>query len=358
MKKRADLKLRRIAIVLAATCLVIGLASCNRETGSGDVMASVNGHKIYRNEVDKYYANQTAGSDQQPVGEQAVSLRLSILNELIETEILMRRAEKLGLLATDEEVDRKLNEIKSPYTKEEFDARLKEKKLTLDDFKRDLRRSLTVDKVLNKEVTSKINITDQDISGYYNAHKAEFNLIEPQYHLAQIFVTPTPNPQVHNLKNDKAQNEADARKKIQMLLNRLDSGDDFGTLAMNYSEDTETSGNGGDLGFAPESSLKNTDPVTRDTVMKLKPGQYSPIITAMNPVTKQLVGFRIVKLIAKEPAGQRELSDPRVQEAIRSQLRDRREQLLKSAYYEVLRDQAKVENYYAERVLAGSASGQ
>jgi len=54
-------------------------------------MASVNGHKIYRTEVDKYYANQTAGSDQQPAGEQAVSLRLSILNELIETEILMQR---------------------------------------------------------------------------------------------------------------------------------------------------------------------------------------------------------------------------------------------------------------------------
>ena len=69
-------------------------------------MASINGRKIYRSEVDKYYANQTAGSDQQPTGEQAVSLRLSILNELVETEILMQRAEKLGLLATDEEVDR------------------------------------------------------------------------------------------------------------------------------------------------------------------------------------------------------------------------------------------------------------
>ena len=46
-------------------------------------MASVNGRKIYRSEVDKYYANQTAGSDQQPTGEQAVSLRLSILLSLI-----------------------------------------------------------------------------------------------------------------------------------------------------------------------------------------------------------------------------------------------------------------------------------
>jgi peptidyl-prolyl cis-trans isomerase SurA len=45
-----------------------------------------------------------------------------------------------------------------------------------------------------------------------------------------------------------------------------------------------------------------------------------------------------------------------VQEAIRSQLRDRREQLLKAAYYEVLRDQAKVQNYYAEKVLEGNGT--
>jgi peptidyl-prolyl cis-trans isomerase SurA len=136
-----------------------------------------------------------------------------------------------------------------------------------------------------------------------------------------------------------------------MIANRLDSGDDFATLAMNYSEDPETSGNGGDLGTVPESSLRNTDPSTHDTVMKLKPGQYSQIITLGNPSTKQAMGFRIVKLVSKEPAGQRDLSDPRVQQAIRSQLHDRREQLLKAAYYEVLRDSAKVENYYAKKVL-------
>jgi peptidyl-prolyl cis-trans isomerase SurA len=338
--------------------LVAVLAGCNTKQNGGDVVATVDGRKIYRADMDKYYENQTSGTEQQPAGEQAVSLRLSILRELIDNEILMRRAEKLGLLATDEEVESKLNEIKSPYSKEEFDARLKEKKITLEEFKHDLRRSLTVNKVLNKEITSKINVTDQDIAAYYNAHKSEFNLIEPQYHLAQIFVSTTPNPQVHNLKNDKAQNEAEAHKKVEAIMNRLDSGEDFGTLAMNFSEDPETSGNGGDLGFTPESSLRNTDPATRDSVAKLKPGQYSPVIMVINPVTKQMVGFRIVKLVAKEPAGQRELADPRVQQAIRTQLRDRREQLLKSAYYEVLRDQAKVENYYAQKVLDGNGSAQ
>jgi peptidyl-prolyl cis-trans isomerase SurA len=339
----------RTATAFAAALLLAAFVACKSQVG-GDVMATVDGRKIFRSDVDKYYDNQVASAQQPPSGEQATTLRLNILHQLIDDEILMRRAEKLGLLATDEEVDRKYNEIKSPFSQEEFDQRLKDKKITLADFKRDIRRSITVDKVMNKEVSSKINVTDQDIGNYYNAHKSEFNLIEPQYHLAQVMVTPTPNLQVHN-QNNKAQNEADARKKIQMIANRLDSGDDFATLAMNYSEDPETSGNGGDLGTIPESSLRNTDPSTRDTVMKLKPGQYSPIISVVNPATKQALGFRIVKLVAKEPAGQRELADPRVQQAIRTQLHDRREQLLKAAYYEVLRDSAKVENYYAKKVL-------
>src|SRR5689334_6614823 len=112
---------------MALACSLLFLAGCRFRQANDDVAGFVDGRKIYRADVDKYYQNQTSGSEQQPVGEQATSLRLSILRELIDNEILMRRAEKLGLLATDEEVDAKLNEIKSPYTKEEFDARLKEK---------------------------------------------------------------------------------------------------------------------------------------------------------------------------------------------------------------------------------------
>jgi peptidyl-prolyl cis-trans isomerase SurA len=346
LKKNSSLT--RLAATLSAAALLAALAACNSQAG-GDVMATVDGRKILRSDVDKYYDNQVASAQQAPTGEQATALRLNILHQMIEDEITMRRADKLGLVATDEEVDRKYNELKSPFTQEEFDKRLKDSKRTIADIKRDIRRSITLDKVMNKEVSSKINITDQDITDYYNAHKGEFNLIETQYHLAQIMVTPTPNPQAHD-QNDKAQNEGDARKKIQLIANRLDSGDDFATLAMKYSEDPETSGNGGDLGTVPESGLKGADPATRDMVMKLKPGQYSSIITVVNPANK-LVGFRIVKLVSKEPAGQHELADPRVQQAIRSQLHDRREQLLKAAYYEVLRDSAKVENFYAKKVL-------
>ena len=349
------LKPKSVAIVATLSMAIIALLSsvgCSGKQAGEDEMARGNGRKITRTEVGKYFDNQTAESPQKPSQEQADSLRLSILRELIDNEILMQRAEKLGLLATDEEVNRKLAEIKAPYTQEEFDKRLKERKLTLDDFKRDLRRSITVDKVLNKEVTSKINITDDDITSYYDQHKAEFNLIEPQYRLAQILVTTQPNPQVKTM---KAQNEGDARKKIQMIANRLDSGEDFATAAMNYSEQPETSQNGGDLGFVPESSLK-ADRIAYDAINKLKPGQYTSVLPVADPNSHQIYGFRIVKLISKETAGQRELKDPRVQQAIREQLRDRREQLLKAAYYESIRDKASVENYFADEILKKAAT--
>ena len=339
-------------VALAALSLAAGVA-CKSGKGGDDVLARVNGRKIMRAEVEKYYRNQT---ERQPPSsnEQAQALRLGILRELIENEILAQRAEKLGLLATDEEVDSKLSEIRAPFTKEEFDARMKERGITLDDFKRDLRRSITVEKVLNKEITSKINISDSDISSYYNQHKAEFNLIVPQYHLAQILITAQPSPQVRNLKNDKAQNEAEAKKKVQMLQSRLESGEDFATVAMNYSEDPDTSATGGDLGFIPESSLQS-DHQAFDAISKLKPGTFTPPLPAADNGTHQIFGYRIIKLISKEPAGQRELNDPRVQQAIREQLRDRREQLLKSAYYESLHNSASIENYLADQVLKATA---
>ncbi len=329
-------------------------AGCGLKPSGEGVAATVDGRKIYRGDVEKYFQNQTSGSNQ-PLGlEQSTSLRLSILRELIENEMLMHRAEKLGLLATDEEVDRKLSEIKSPYSAEQFQQRLQERKMTIDDFKRDIRRALTADKVLHKEVTSKISVTQQDIENYYKQHRAEFNLIEPRYHLAHIVVTTSPDPKGHDTGN-KARNDAEARKKIQTVLTRLEAGEDFAGLAMTYSEDGATAANGGDVGIVPESALKQTDAATRESVTKLKPGQYTPIIALGNPAAKQAAAYQIVKLIAAEPSGQRNLSDPRVEQEIRSQLQDRREQLLKAAYYEVLRDQAKVENNYAQHVLDSNA---
>jgi len=339
---------------VAALCLV-GVAGCRRTHGP-DVVATVNGKPIMRSEVEDLYQTNLGESQQQPSKEQADVVRLNVLRTLIDEEILMERAAKLNLTATDEEVDNQINEYKAPYTQEEFNKRLAEKHLTLDDMKRQIRRAKTEEKLFNKEINSKINITDADIAAYYNAHKSEFNLIEPMYHLAQIMVTSVPLPpqqQSINLQNSKATNDSEAKKKIETLHNRLESGEDFGLLAQNFSERPDTASNGGDMGFVSETQLHASLDVY-NAIAKLQPGQITEIMPVYDNAHKQ-VGYAIFKLIDKQAAGQRELNDPRVQQTIRGQLRDARQQLLRNAYLEMLRDEARVENFFAEDVFKNGA---
>ena len=106
------------------------------------------------------------------------------------------------------------------------------------------------------------------------------------------------------------------------------------------------------MGFVAESGLK-TDPEAYNAISKLKPGQISEILPLYDGAGpgRRTVGYAIYKLIGREPAGQRELNDPRVQQTIRQGLRENHAQLLKTAYLEKLHDEAKVQNYFAERIL-------
>jgi peptidyl-prolyl cis-trans isomerase SurA len=333
--------------------LLAGCSGCSQASSSQDVMAKVNGYKILRSEVDKSYNMQIAGSPQKPTSAEEEALRLNILEQIIRVQLHLQQAEKLGVVATDDEVDSKFTQMKAPYTQEQFQKQLKDQGLTEADAKQEIRRNLTIEKLLNKEIGSKVTISDNDIQNYYNQHKAEFNLIEPRYFMASISVAVRPPGQPPG---DKGQTDAQAKQKIEMIYNRLESGEDFGAVAAQWSEDADTAHNGGEMGPVPESQLKRTDAATRDAVQKLKPGQYSNIIPVVNPETHQLVGYRIVKLIGKEAAGQRDLNDPAVQQWIRNQIRTQREQLLRAAYDEVLRNKAEVHNYFAENILKNTAA--
>ena len=319
-------------------------------------MATVNGKEILRSDLEKYYKANLSDNAPKPSAEQADIVRLNILRQMIDDEILWQRAAKLNLVASDDDVNAKVTEMKVPYTPEEWEKQLQARGITIDDLKRDLRRSLTKTKLLNKEIESKITITDGEISGYFAAHKAEFNLIEPQYHLAQIAVTNMPAQQPVNLQNNKASGDADAKKKIQELHAKLVSGEDFGTLATNFSENPNTASNGGDMGFVAESQLRSEQDVY-SAVTKLKPGEITDILPVYDSAgpNRRVMGYAIYKLIAREPAGQRELNDPRVQQVIRQGLRESHSQLLTNAYYEVLRDEAKVHNYFADQILKKGA---
>jgi peptidyl-prolyl cis-trans isomerase SurA len=345
---------RSLTFLCLVFTLALMLAGCPGRGSEKEVMAKVNSYKIFRSELDKNYNGRVAGSPQKPTATEEEALRLNILSQIIDIQLHLQKAEKLGILATDDEVESKFTQAKAPYTQEEFQKRLKDLGMTEEDSKQEIRRNLTIDKLLNKEIGSKVTISDSDLQNYYNQHKADFNLIEPRYFVAHILVTSQPMGPGEN--TVKAQNDAEARKKINEAEHRLESGEDFASVAARFSEDPDTARNGGELGPMPESQLKNTDPATREAILKLKPGQFSEVIAVPNPTTHQPFGYRIVKLIGKETAGQRDLNDPQVQQFIRNQLRSQREQILRAAYDEVLRDNAEIHNYYAEQILKNTGA--
>ena len=114
------------ALALSSTLLLVALAAC-KHSPSPDVMATVNGKDILRSDLDKAYSNYKSSQSeapQEPSPEQANIVRLNLLRQLIDDEILDQRAAKLNLAASDEDVNAKLTELKAPYTQEEFDKKL------------------------------------------------------------------------------------------------------------------------------------------------------------------------------------------------------------------------------------------
>lgn len=338
---------QRCVSAFAAIAVLLCLPACSKPTApSSDVWAVVNGKEIKRDEVEKYYRSRLNPESQQPSHEEILSLKLDILEELVRNEILFERAQKLGLEASDGEVEDKFTESKAPFTEEEFQRQLKERGVTVDDLKQNLRRQISIQKLMNREVVAKIGITDQDVTDFYHQNRGQFNLVEPLYRIAQIVVTPVRDPQLRNRKNDDASSDADARRKAAALLQQLNAGADFAQVAMDYSEDPATTANGGDIGYVRESDLSppKVDPALKRTVMSLRPGEISGVIQTRE-------GYTILKLISREAPGQRQLSDPQVQQLIRDNLRNRKEQLLRAAYLSAAREDAKVINYLARQVL-------
>ena len=340
--------MNRVMVTLGMVAAAGIAQGCKKDVPpAADVWAVVNNHEVKRDEVEKYYNGQIAQQNAavpKPSVEEALSLKLSVLDELVTNEILTELAQKEGLVATDGEVEDKFTESKSAFTEDEFQRQLKDRGLTLDDYKQEIRRTLTIQKLYNREVESKITVTDQEITDYFNQNRAQFNVSETQYRIAQIVVTPRKDAQIRNRKNDDATNDAEARRKVAALSQKLNDGEDFSTLAMDYSEDPTTAATGGDNGYIPESALDRTDPALKKAVLSLKPGQVSAVVVLKD-------AYYILKLLAREAPGQRDLSEPQVQQIIRDALRERKKQLLRAAFLSVARQNAKITNYLAQQVL-------
>ena len=309
---------------------------------SADAWAVVDGREITRDAVEKAY-RRTAQPSQSPSEEEVVTAKLSLLNELIVQDILLAKARTLKIELTDAEVDAAFADGKKNVPEETFQQELTRRNLTAADMKEGLRRDQLVQKVIERDVVSKITVSDQDITTFFEANRAQFNHPEEAYRIAQIVVTPGHETAVNNRTGDDAGTPQEATAKTQMLMERLKSGASFGDLAADFSEDPQSTPRGGDLGFVPVSALQQTPPPLRDAVLKSAPGTVK--------VVSNGGAHTIVLVVAHEVAGQKDPSMPDVREAITTALRGRREQLLRAAYLASLRNEAVVVNLLARRLV-------
>jgi peptidyl-prolyl cis-trans isomerase SurA len=338
-----------VVIILAA-----GLTACRSTPSpaaapavSADAWAVVDGKEITKTDVEKAY-RRMSDPTQRPSDEEVLTAKLGILDDLILEEILLGRARQTNLQVPETEVDTAIADAKKNLTDQAFQQQLTQRNLTTADMRETFRRQLVANKVIERDVTSKVAVTDQQVTDFFNANRAQFNVPEDAVHLAQIVVTPAPDPQLANRTGDDATTAAAAAAKTAMLMQRLQQGTPFADLARDYSEDPESAPRGGDLGLVPMSRVRQAPPPLRDAVLALTPGRAR--VVSQNGVST------IVYVVSQEKAGQRDLSAPGVRQQITDALKSRREQLLRTAYLASARADAKVTNYLARRVVDAQAN--
>jgi peptidyl-prolyl cis-trans isomerase SurA len=343
---RAAIANRRLVAALFAV-LASGVASACRSTTapapvSPDTWAVVDGRPITRDDVDKAFRRMRDPS-QTLSDEETLTAKLGILNDLIVENLLIAKATALKIELPESELDTAFNEAKKNIPDAAFQQELARRNVTAADMRDGLRRELLAQKVIEREVGSKITVTDQEITDFFNANRSQFNLAEDAYHLAQIVVTPAREAQLANRTGDDATTPQAAATKVAMLMEKLKQGAVFRDLAMDYSEDPESAPRGGDLGFVPLSTLNQAPPALRDAALKVTPGSAR--------VVSQGGAHTIVFVVARESAGQRDLATPGVRDRINETLRGRREQLMRAAYLTAVRNDASVVNHLARRVI-------
>ncbi len=337
---------RHVPVFLASVLLVQACSSAPAAPAvTADTWAVVGGRQIMRADVDKAF-ERNRDPNQVISAEETLVAKLGLLDDLIVQELLVARAPALQIVVADADVDKAYVEAKKGVTDEVFKQELTRRNLTEADLRETLKRELTVQEVLKKEVTSKVAIADQEVTDFFEANKAQFNIPEDAVRVAQIVVTPGADAQIANRSGDDATTPQAAQAKIATLMQRLQSGAAFGEVARDFSEDPESAPRGGDMGLVPVTAIRQAPAALRDAVLNMEPG------TAR--VVNDGSVLRIMLVVSREKAGQRDLATPGTKEQILEALKARREQLLRDAFLSGLRADADVTNYLARRLVEGN----
>ncbi len=339
-----------IFLVIAAfglTACETGTSPTNSTTGGvdpNDTAATVNGKAIKMEEVERGLKQQAQGQAINLSPLELAAARLQILENLIQQEVMFQKAEKETTVPTDDEVTAEYNKLKtqSGKSQEQFEKELQTSGATEQGVKDSLKKQLAINRLIEK-VTGKIEPPkDSEIEAFYNSNREAFKN-KRGAQLGAIVIDPQ-----NTGEGDTTTTEIEAQQKAKEIGDRLLKGADFATVAREASEDPQTRLQGGDWRYFAEEEMKQAfGQGFSDFVMtKMQNGQIIP----------QAIPFQgkilIIKLQRKQETDEdRTLDTPGVREEITKFLIDSRKQLLSQSYAAVAMNEAKVENFLAEKVV-------
>ena len=261
------------------------------ETSPDTVIAKGKGVEVKRSQLDEavqsYKANAAARGKEIPP-EQTPMIESTLLDRLIQTQILLSKATDAEKAKAKEEATQNLKEAKTNAPSEEmFNAQLKAMGTTEDQLVKTMAEQGTAEAVVLREL--KINITDADVKKFYddtnNASKFEQPEMVRASHILLMIQDPKTNQELSQAEKDAK------RKKMEGLLKRAKAGEDFAKLAKEYSEDPGSKDKGGEYTF-PRGQMETN---FESTAFALKPNEISGIITTR-------YGYHIIKLSEHIPA--------------------------------------------------------
>ncbi|QWT46437.1 peptidylprolyl isomerase [Azospira inquinata] len=211
-------------------------------------------------------------------------LQKQMLERMIMDRIQVQYAKENGLHVEDGELDMAINRIaaNNKMTPDQFRKALEKDGVAFVKFREEIRDEMLISRLKNREVDSKINISEGEVDNYL-AGQAQAG-VTPEYHLAHILVRTPEGASPEQLQKLKA--------KAEQIMEHLRKGDDFAQVAAAYS-DAPDALEGGDLGVRPADRLPN---LYAEAAAKLQPGEVSPLLHSPN-------GFHIVRLLEKRGGG-------------------------------------------------------
>jgi len=287
------------------------------------VVARVNGQDVTKEEFEKMIKGAEANAGMAVPAERRDVILRQLLDELVLHTLLEQEAKQRGITATDADVDARLGEIRQRFqTQAEFDAALKERGLTLDTIRQEIRRDIGPEKVMNAELAAVPAPTDDEAKAFYAKNLDKFKEAE-SLRASHILIRVDPGAD--------ADTKAKARATIDSVLEKAKAGQDFGALAKEFSQDTGTAPQGGDLNYFSRGRMV---PAFNDAAFALQPGQLSGVVTTQ-------YGYHIIKVTDRK--AERVVPFEETAARIKQFLEQQKKQDRQKAFVEELKTKAKIE---------------